>query len=120
MQYEVYGHRSESCLKYDDNNNITLHYQKKQKKNEQLFNGICFIRMICCLKPFSFKGDGDVRFTTKFIKSDMYRKSSHLQDIALFILYEESEPKFNFLERIVAYFRNTDNMNINVYRYNQV
>ena len=79
-----------------------------------------FIRFCRFYKHFSFKEGEIAQFSTKFVRSDMYKKSSHLHDIAPYTTYEEPKPKFNFLERIAAFTSGMDNLNINIYKYDEV
>ncbi|OWF36515.1 Retinoid isomerohydrolase [Mizuhopecten yessoensis] len=69
------------------------------------------------LYSWRFQGNGSVYFSTKFIKSEFYKKSISLSDISPYVMFGSTQPRFNPVQTLLALWRNMDNMNVNIYRF---
>ena len=69
------------------------------------------------LSSWKFNGQGNATFSTKFIKSDFYKKSIASNDIAPFLNFMGVEPPFGFWDKMKLFINSFDNMNVNVYPY---
>ena len=68
------------------------------------------------LSSWRFHGNGSASFSTRFLQTDFYKDSMSSNSIAPYLLFEGTEPPFNFLQLLEAMQKGMDNMNVNVYR----
>ncbi|XP_012943603.1 beta,beta-carotene 15,15'-dioxygenase-like [Aplysia californica] len=69
------------------------------------------------LASWKFQGNSTALFSTKFIRSRVYRMSQKTNTIAPFLLFQSVTPPFSFFEKVRCLLRGIDNMNINIFRF---
>ncbi|XP_069114359.1 beta,beta-carotene 15,15'-dioxygenase-like [Argopecten irradians] len=67
------------------------------------------------LYKWHFEGNGTVLFSTKFLRTGFYKKSISHHDISPYITFGPTEPRFSYMQVLLALWRRGDNMNVNVY-----
>ena len=71
------------------------------------------------LCSWTFNGDGDVRFSSRFLRTNFYRASKAKDNIAPYLLFESTEPPFSAWEKIRAMWHGIDNTNTNIHRFSR-
>ena len=72
------------------------------------------------LHSFQFLPNQDhVLYSSQLILSHYYKDSLKHNKVAPYLLFDETEPPFNFLERAVSLFNGIDNTNVNVLKFGE-
>ena len=69
------------------------------------------------LARWHFLGDGEVTFSTRFVETHLYQDSVATDDIAPYLLFQNTDPAFSLTDRAQALMHGIDNTNVNVHRF---
>ena len=71
------------------------------------------------LCSWTFSGNADVWFSSKFLQTNFYHASKAKDNIAPYLLFESTEPPFSTWEKMQALWHGIDNTNTNIHRFNR-
>ncbi len=71
------------------------------------------------LCSWTFRGNNDVSFTSRFLRTNFYRASKAKDDVAPYLLFQATEPPFTMWQRMQALLNGIDNTNTNVLKFNR-
>lgn len=66
------------------------------------------------LMALSIESGRSVKFSTNFVKTYFYHHSQRIGDIAPYLLFDITQPKFNRLDRLQQLLHGIDNVNVNI------
>ena len=86
-------------------------YEMGKRKFTHAFDGYA---KLC---SWTFSGNDDVRFSSRFLRTNFYRASKAKDDIAPYLLFQSAEPPFSTWEKVKALWHGIDNTNTNIHRF---
>ncbi|CAD5117767.1 unnamed protein product [Dimorphilus gyrociliatus] len=69
------------------------------------------------LMTISIRSGGSLKFSTSFVKTYFYRHSQRIGDIAPYLLFDYTTPKFNRFDRLQQLLHGIDNVNVNIHAW---
>lgn len=69
------------------------------------------------LASWKFMGNESALFSTRFIRSMFYKSSMKANTITPYLLFQSVDPPFGYLEMLQCLLRGIDNMNVNIYAF---
>ncbi len=71
------------------------------------------------LCSWTFVGGDEVRFNSRFVKTNFFRASKARDDVAPYLLFQSTVPGFSVWEKVHALLHGIDNTNTNVKKYHK-